>query len=402
MRTSVRDRVQATVRTLWEDGKGLILLTVSCGWFLSLGVRIVYPALLPDIMAEFQIDYTGAGFLLSAIWIAYASVQFPGGLLADRFGERAIVLTSILSALGAVLLLVLAPAFSVFVLATVLLGLGTGLYGTSRVTILSDVYPDNRTTAVSFSQASGNVGNAVLPVIGGFVAAVFGWRIGFGYLVPAFVLVVGGIVLYLPKRTSAAPEESIGLEYVRNLARVVVDRTVVSAALMLFFLMFFYQGITGFLPSYLIEVKGLSQTAASTVYGVFFLTAIAFQFVSGIVADRFGERRAIVLFVLAGLPWLASLPFVQTRWVVIPIALLGAAVLGSIPPAHTYTVELLPEAFQGSGYGLVRTVYIGLGASAPPVVGFVADIGYFNYVFLLFGTVTVCGAVICLRLPQVD
>lgn len=388
------------MRTLWGDGKGPILLTVSCGWFLSLGVRIVYPALLPDIMAEFRIDYTGAGFLLSAIWITYASVQFPSGLLADRFGERAIVLASVLSALGAVMLLVLAPAFAVFVLATVLLGLGTGLYGTSRVTILSDMYPDDRTTAVSFSQASGNVGNAVLPVIAGFVSVVFGWRMGFGYLVPLFVLVVVGVVLYIPRRTSAAPEGGIGFVYVRDLAGAVANRTVVAAALMLFFMMFFYQGVTGFLPSYLIEVKGLSQAVASAVYGAFFVTAIAFQFVSGFVADRFGERRAIVLSVLAGLPWLASLPFVQTQWAVIPIALLGAAVLGSIPPAHTYTIELLPETLQGSGYGLVRTVYIGLGASAPPIVGFIADAGYFAYVFLLFGIVTICGATICLRLPR--
>lgn len=60
--SSVRDRLASTVSTLWGEGKGMILLTVSCGWLLSLGVQIVYPALLPDIMTEFRIDYTGAGF----------------------------------------------------------------------------------------------------------------------------------------------------------------------------------------------------------------------------------------------------------------------------------------------------------------------------------------------------
>jgi len=353
-------------------------------------------------MTEFRMDYTGAGFLLSAIWVSYAIIQFPGGLLADRFGERAIVLTSTIATLGAIVLIMVSPIFFVFAVATVVLGLGAGLYGTSRVTILSDVYPDNRTTAVSFSQMSGNVGNAVLPVIAGFVAVGFGWRMGFGYLIPLFLLVIVGIAIYVPERTSAAPEDGIGLAYVRNLANAVATRSVIFASLMLFFFMFFYQGITGFLPSYLIEVKGFSQTAAATVFGAFFVTAIVTQLFSGVVADRIGERRAIVLWVLVSLPGLVLLPFVEAAWLVVPVALCCATLLGAIPPSHTYTVQLLPDALQGSGYGLVRTAYIGLAATAPPIVGYIADVGYFRYVFFLFAAVTVSAMMMCLRMPQVD
>ncbi|WP_436348549.1 MFS transporter [Natronorubrum sp. FCH18a] len=398
---SVRNRLASTINALWDDGKGMILLIISCGWFISLGIRIVYPALLPDIMAEFRIDYTSAGFLLSTIWITYASVQFPGGFLADRFGERAIVLTSLLAALGAILLIILAPIFAVFVLATVMLGLGTGLFGTSRVTILSDTYPDNRTTAVSFSQATGNLGNAILPVIAGFFAVAFGWRMGFGYLIPVFVLVVLGIMVYLPRRTSAAPDNALGVAYVKDLVQAVFNRTVLFATVMLFFMMFFYQGVTGFLPSYLIEVKGLSQTTASIVFGSFFATAIGFQFLSGLVSDRFGERRAIVLSVLIGLPPILLLPFLWSEWLIIPVAILSSATLGAVPPGHTYTVELMPDTLQGSGYGLVRTGYIGFGAISPPIVGFVADAGYFNFVFFLFAAAVICGALFCIRLPRV-
>lgn len=398
---SLRRRTIAAIRTLWGDGRGLILLAISFGWFLTLGVRIVYPALLPDIMAEFRIDYTGAGFLLSSLWVSYALMQFPGGLLADRFGEGSIVMASMIATIVAILLIMLSPWFGVFALATVLLGVGAGLYGTSRVTILSDLYPDTRTTAVSFSQAIGNTGNAVLPVAAGFIAAAYGWRMGFGYLIPLYVLVLVGIATYVPRRTSDAPER-INTVYVHNLVRAVANRSVLSAAMMLFLFMFFYQGATGFLPSYLIEVKGFPNTFAATVFGGFFVTAILSQFLSGIVADRFGERRAIVLWSLVGLPGLILLPIVETTWMVIPMTLLGAATLGAIPPLHTYTVQLLPETLQGSGYGLVRTGYIGLGASAPPIVGYLADIGYFSYVFFLFAFVTVSAVGVCLQLPEVD
>lgn len=295
----------------------------------------------------------------------------------------------------------MAPLFHVFVFETVLLGFGTGLYGTSRVTILSDVYPENRTTAVSFSQASGNLGNAILPALAGFLAVSLGWRMGFGYLIPLFALVVLGAAAYLPKRTSMSPENVLGVAYVKDLLAAVYNRDVLSATLMLFFTMFFYQGVTGFLPSYLIEVKGLSQTTASIVFGSFFVTAIGFQFLSGLISDRFGERHAIVLSILIGLPSILSIPFLWTEWLLVPVTLLCAATLGAVPPGHTYTVELMPETLQGSGYGLVRTAYIGFGATAPPIVGFVADAGYFNYVFLLFAVAVVCAALICTRLPSV-
>jgi MFS family permease len=397
---SLRARLAPVLRALWSDGKGPILLTVSGGWFLAIGVRIVYPALLPDIMSEFRLEYTGAGFLLSAIWVSYGLVQFPGGLLADRFGERAVMFLSMLSTVGAVLAMIFAPAFAVFVLASVILGLGTGIYGTTRVTILSDVYPNHRTTAVSFSQASGNVGNAVLPVVSGLVAVAFGWRAGFGYLLPLFFFVVAGVVIYVPDRTSAEPDTGIGPDYVRELTAAVTTRATFAAALVLFFLMLFYQGVTGFLPSYLIEVKGLTQSAASVLYGSFFIAAIAFQFFSGIVADRLGEPRAITVFSLLGLLSVVSLPFVYSRPAVILLALGSSAVLGAIPPAHTHAVALLPEAIQGSGYGLIRTAYIGLAAASLPLVGAVADAGYFNYVFFLFGAIVVCAAAISLLISE--
>ena len=396
--TSIRRRLEPVLGLLWGDGKGPILLIVSGGWFLAIGVRIVYPALLPDIMAEFRLEYTGGGFLLSAIWIAYGLVQFPGGLFADRFGERAVMFVSMLSAVGAVVSMIVAPVFAVFVLATAVLGLGTGLYGTTRVTILSDVYPDNRTTAVSFSQAAGNVGNALLPVLSGVVAVWFGWRAGFGYLLPLFFVVIAGIAVYVPARTSAEPEDGTGFAYIRELAVAVTNRATIAAALVLFFLMYFYQAVTGFLPSYLIEVKGFSQAGASVLYGSFFVSAIVFQFFSGVTADRIGELRAITVFCLFGLVSVLSLPFVDSQPLVVPLVLGCAAVLGAIPPAHTYAVGLLPEKIQGSGYGLIRTGYIGLAAVSLPIVGFVADAGHFEYVFLLFGAIVVCAAAVAVRL----
>ena len=389
-----------SLRSLWRTGNGWLLLTISAGWLVSLGIRIVYPVLLPNIMTEFEIRFTGAGVLLSALWVAYAMMQFPAGLLADRIGEQRILLASLVSAMSAVVLILVAPAFWVFVGATILLGAGTGLYGPSRVTVLSDIFPDHQNTAVSFSQAAGNAGNAVLPIAAGIISVLLGWRYGFGYFVPAFLLVIVGVVRYVPTRTSVAPENVSGTAYLHDLKRSLNDRTVCYAAGIMFCILFYYQGITGFLPTYLIEVKGLQQSVVSVIYGSFFAVAIGLQFLAGAVADRYNERRAISLFVIPGAVGAVGLPFVGSDWAVISLVLLSASILGAIPPANTNIVLQLPESLQGSGYGLLRSLYIGLGATAPPLVGYLGDMGAFDAGVFLLGVVALGSVIGCYRMTR--
>lgn len=389
-----------SLRSLWATGNGWLLLTISTGWLVSLGIRIVYPVLLPDIMSEFEIQFTGAGVLLSALWVAYALMQFPGGLLADRFGEQCILLASLVGATSAVALILVAPVFWLFVGATVLLGAGTGLYGPSRVTVLSDVFPDHRNTAVSFSQAAGNAGNAVLPIAAGIISVSLGWRYGFGYFIPAFLLVIVGVVRYVPSRTSAPPENVSGKAYLHDLLRTLDNRTVLYAAGIMFCILFYYQGITGFLPTYLIEIKRLQESVVAAVYGGFFAVAIGLQFFAGIVADRYDERTAIVVFVVPGVVGAVGLPFAGSDWAAIGMVLLSASILGAVPPANTNIVLQLPESLQGSGYGLLRSLYIGLGAAAPPLVGYLGDAGAFDAGIFLLGVVALGSVGGCYKLTR--
>lgn len=60
--------LHAVGRELWSGGRGWILLSVAGGWALSIGVRFVYPALVPYIQTEFGIDLAMTGLLLTMLW----------------------------------------------------------------------------------------------------------------------------------------------------------------------------------------------------------------------------------------------------------------------------------------------------------------------------------------------
>jgi fucose permease len=147
--------------------------------------------------------------------------------------------------------------------------------------------------------------------------------------------------------------------------------------------MFLYQSVTGFLPTYLVEQKGLTPGAAATLYSAFFAAAIAVQFLSGAVADRRGNRVAIAAFVGASVPVFVLLTVVKGVVAVATAVVLLSVLLGGMPPINTVGVGALPDEIQGSGFGLLRTGYIAVGAFGPPTVGALADAGRFDGAFLL-------------------
>jgi predicted MFS family arabinose efflux permease len=139
--------VRETVDELRGGGRGWTLLAIAVGWLLLSGFRVVLPALLPQIKADFAVDNASAGFALTVLWLVYAGLQFPSGVVADRTGERTLLIVGTLLAALSLGLFAVAPLFSLFLLACGLFGLGAGLFGTPRDMLLSRTYPTADVTA---------------------------------------------------------------------------------------------------------------------------------------------------------------------------------------------------------------------------------------------------------------
>ncbi|MFB6304915.1 MAG: nitrate/nitrite transporter [Haloferacaceae archaeon] len=386
-RPRVGGSVAGFVADLRRDGSVPVLLVVSLGWFLTLGVRIVYPALLPQVTAEFGVGNATAGLFVGGLWTTYALLQFPGGALADAVGERLVLAASLLLSAGAVGVIVLSGTLPGFVLATVLLGLGTGLYGTTRITVVAAVFDRMETTAISVSQAAGNLGNVALPAAAGLVSVALGWRWGFGYLLPVLALTAVGVWTLVPRRASETTADEPFRETMAKVAAAVRTRRVLAVAALLSLNMFLYQSVTGFLPTYLVSVKGLDPGTATTLYSLFFAAAIGLQFLSGVVADRRGNPVAVATFVGLSVPAFALLTVVESLPALVATVLLLSCLLGAMPPVNAAGVGALPDEIRGSGFGLLRTGYIAFGAAGPPAVGLLADAGRFDAAFLGLGGV---------------
>lgn len=384
---------------LQSEGRGKMLSAVALGWFLSISLRMVYPALLPHLRGAYGLSLTTAGLLLTVLWVAYACGQLPGGILADWTGERLLLITSSLLAATMLTLVVIAESAIVLFLATAFFGLGTALYGVSRFTILDKIYPDQLGTATGVTMAAGDLGNSVMPPAAGFIAAAVAWQYGFGFAVPLFLLAAVGLWATLPKQnpiaTSLHESSRLG-DIFPTLSQPIVLR----GTLLLVLWSVVMQAVIGFYPTYLTDMKGLSIQVATGLYGSFFALGVLMKPIAGQAYDRVGVRvPLLVLMSTAGLG-LVALPFVGELWLLVLLTVLASSLLGFETIVISDLTRRLPDGTQGTNLGALRTVYIALGALSPVLFGAVADRGYFNEAFL--GAGVLAGVVVLIVFASID
>jgi len=174
---------------------------LSTIWMIDMIDRVMIGLALPMIGDEFSLSNTQLGGVVSIFAIFYMLGQVPGGMLADRFGPRpllivALILWSVFTALtgfawGLVSLMVMRAMF----------GLSQGLFPAASFKALAErTRPKTRATAMRFMIGANNLGPGIAPLIIAPVLMAVGWRDAF-WLVAIVGAVIGTVVwLVLPRR----------------------------------------------------------------------------------------------------------------------------------------------------------------------------------------------------------
>lgn len=392
--------IRETVDGLRGEGRGRTLLVVAGGWLFINGFRVVLPALLPQIKADFAVDNASAGFALTVLWLLYAGLQFPTGIVADRIGERRLLMGgAVLAGLSFVAFYV-SPVFLLFLVAAALFGVGAGLFGTPRDMFLSRTYPEADSTAYGVTFAAGSLGAASLPYLGTTIASRWGWRVAVLWLLPFLLAVAAGLWRVDPaKGTVGAGTGLSARETVGRTLGALSDRSVLLASGVMLPFVFTYQALLSFLPTYLVEVKGLDQGLAALLFGLLFVVGVVTQPVAGHSADQYGEYRTLLVLTLLATITLTAVPFLgEVVALAAAVPLLGVRVAIG-PLVSAFIVRELPASVQGTGWGFLRTFFFGLGATGSTVIGVFGDAGLFDFGFLLLAGLTGLMAVCWAFLP---
>jgi MFS family permease len=373
------------------DNRHRSLLLIAVGNFAQFGVRLLLGAVVPLILVTFDASKSSVGLALTGMWAVYALSQFPSGILADRFGERPLLIAGLGGTVLGAALVAVSPSILLFGLFTVLLGAGTGLFFSPASSLVSRLY-ERRGGPLGALTASGAIAGVVYPAIGSVVGARIGWRvaIGLGALLPLPILLA--TVGLVPVRPPLNPRRRLGAIVERKRIAGVLTRPSVAYTTVVAVMMgFTFQSITSFFPTFLVEYRGIEPGLAGIGFGIVFGLSSLAQPAAGKLSDAVSRDVAIGSSVALTATGIAVLLVVAG-----PVGLVvGAGLLGvgvSWPGTiQARFMDQLNDEERGYGFGLVRTVYMFLGASGSAVVGGLADsygwLASYGLVVGLLGTV---------------
>ncbi|WP_129116904.1 MFS transporter [Halegenticoccus tardaugens] len=350
-----------------------VLGLATLAFFSTMVARLAISPVVPDIRATFGVSNGVVGVALAGMWTAYACSQFPSGVLGERFGERRIILTAVGLTGVASVLLAASPTFSTFFAFTLVLGAGAGLHYSVATTFISKQFP-NVGRAIGVHVAGGPLAGLLTPVVVAVIAVRFGWRnaLGLGALVaiPVFFVFAGRIHPTQPDRPDQPMRERFALGSLFELvSRPEIAYTIVLAVAGAFT----WQATASFLPTFLEEHHDLSGTVAGVLFSLYFVVHGATQPMTGWLSDRFNRDAAAALTMGVGVVGYGLLVFGSGLVAFVPGVCLAGLAMSWGAPIQSRFIDLLSAEERGSGFGLVRTVYMVLGASGSVVVGGLSD-----------------------------
>lgn len=351
-----------------------VLALCTVAFFVTMVGRLAISPVVPNVTAEFDVSNAFVGTALTGMWLAYALTQFPSGLLADRYGERLVILVSVGGTGLLSLSIVFAPHFAVFFAGTILLGAAAGLHYSVATTLLARTYNDLG-TAVGIHNAGAPVAGLVTPVAVSWLTVTYGWRLALG--LTAVIAIPASLLFFRYIRSTELrhPDQRIRDRVeVRPLLRIVSRPSILFTGLIAVICDFAWQGVASFLPTFLIEYQQYSSTVAGTLFAAYFVVQGVLQIGVGSFSDRYGRDTATAVCLSSGIVGLGLL-VAATRFVTIAagVVLLGLS-MGWGAAVIPRFMDHLSANERGVGFGFIRTVYMMIASTGSLVTGLVADL----------------------------
>ncbi|AFZ72676.1 MFS transporter [Natronobacterium gregoryi] len=351
-----------------------VLALCTLAFFATMVGRLAISPVVPLVIEDFEVSNSLVGIALTGMWMAYFLSQFPSGLLADRHGERPIILVAVGGTAVASLFLAVAPLFTVFLIGTILLGAVAGLHYSVATTLLTRTY-DEIGTAIGIHNSGGPLAGLIAPPIAAWIGVQYGWRpavaVGTAIAVPVFVLFAWRVRETEPRRPDERVRERLELEpVVELLSRPKIAFPIVLAILAAFV----WQATSSFLPTFLVEHREQSPELAGLVFAGYFVVQAVTQVGVGAISDRYGRDLATagcMVLASAGFAMLVLVP--GTLALAVAVVLVGTG-LGWGAALLPRFMDVLGDEERGAGFGLVRTVYGFVGALGSVCTGLLADL----------------------------
>lgn len=354
------------------------LATCGVAHFVHDGLHDALYVLLPIWAQMFGLSLAQVGVLKAVYSGSIALFQVPAGILAERYGERALLAGGTVIAGLAYLLLGVAGGFFGLLILLALVGLGSGVQHPLSSTLVARAYAGGgQRAALGVYNFSGDVGKMAVPAGAALIAGTIGWQ--FSAATAGFLGALAGLAIYAqlrllnagsipaPSTKSEAQKVSVAAGWGignRPAFLTISIINIVDTAVI--------YGFLTFLPFLLMD-KGAAVEQVGLALALTFGGGAAGKFLCGVMAEKIGIiRTAVITIVIKGACILVLLRLPLGPGLAL-LPLLGAALNGTSSVLYATVAEFVDPDRHSRSFGLFYTLGMGSGAISPALFGVVSD-----------------------------
>lgn len=355
-------------------------LLVLCGstFLVMVGQGVVSPV-LPLYARDFGVSTAMVGLTLTVFALARLLLNFPAGLIADRFGRRILLIGGpILTSVG-MIGSGLADDIWTLLLWRFVAGAGSAFYMSGALIYLIDIArPDQRARFVAINQYALSLGVTIGPGIGGLLAERYGLSMPFHFV---GVTAIGTAIyasIRLPEtrklaQEAARAEQDNGSDI--SIRTFAVSRRFIAIAFVAMTIFMVRAGRGTLLPLHAENTIGWGPGKIGLLFTATGIMTLFTLMPAAWAADHMG-RRVVIIFsgVAAGL---GAMVIAASSGVGIFIAgnillTLGSGTAGPAPAA--YIADIAPARIRGACIALYRSAGDVGFMIAPVALGALSDI----------------------------
>lgn len=388
------------------SNKYMSLAAITLAFSFTFLSRYIWSPLMADVSGEFGINATQAGLYMSAFFAGYLVTQIPGGIMADRYQPKYILIACTVLGGAMTALMSRITSYEMGLVIRVITGISSGcvMAQCSKVVALTFA-PQERASAMGVVLASPPFGITLAQSLGAPLNQAFGWRTTFVIVGAVAVGVVALLALFVKPVEKSVPAEKTAGAAGKAVAQTAAAKPQAQAGMLEGLVGFFTNkqqlllGISGFMFMFVsvgfatLTNKYAQSLGCTPVQGGMIITCYS---IAGIIASCLSgglakkihmSHRNFLMLTLTGMGVMTILFSMQRSYMGLLLVGIIYGAVSYLPSTHytTSAMMLAGERFTATAASTQNLLFQMASLIMPIVVGRVIDAtGNYSLIWYIF------------------
>ncbi|SYW01779.1 MFS transporter [Oenococcus oeni] len=365
----------------WTKRQMLILAGIWFAFLISFITRLSWATIMPSAIDSLHFTVQQGNTYVTAFYIGYAITVLPGGMLADKFGYKKLLLSAVAGNLVVMFAMIFMYGYWEGLILRFVLGLVSGPDLSACLGIITEWFDGKkRATATGIFNTCTSFGLTVINLYAPVVLVHYGWRAAFA--VTAFFPLAALIFSYFAIKGTPPFPQQFGIKEksgtiksessITRLKKAINNRSVWMLAITGLFATGAKWGVTNWANLFIVKSLKFNLVIAGTAVSIFGITSVISMIVAGWISDHSQWPRHIwaAIFMAIFTPTIVGFTLIPHGNLALLYFWTGAMGVGAFmfsTITNELSVEVAPSDQRGTVSGFINA-FNQVGSFIAPVI----------------------------------